>query len=172
MEIDLGGFRDIFFDFRLSAWRSLLMKANSEKTGHNGSENGTLVKAMNITTRRLTSSSVFYLLCALILMCAIFAAFRSRAFLSAYNASTVFSDSAVLMIMAMGQMFVITTAGIDLSVGSVLVFSGVIANMAMVSLGGKGFGTVFLGFLISVSLGLLWGWLNGLSNNEECEFLP
>jgi len=138
------------------------MKAKSEKASHNGSENDTFVKAMNITTRRLTSSSVFYLLCALILMCVIFAAFRSRAFLSAYNASTVFSDSAVLMIMAMGQMFVITTAGIDLSVGSVLVFSGVVANMAMVSLGGKGFGPVFVGFLISVSLGLLWGWLNGL----------
>ena len=138
------------------------MRPKNEKPSGNASANGRFVDAIKFTTHRLTSSSVFYLLCALILMCAIFAAFRARAFLSAYNASTVFSDSAVLMIMAMGQMFVITTAGIDLSVGSVLVFSGVVANMVMVSLGGKGFGPIFLGFIISVSLGVLWGWLNGI----------
>ena len=122
---------------------------------------GRFGNAMSAAGSRLTASSVFYLLCALILMCAVFGAFKARSFLSAYNIVTVLSDSSVLMIMAIGQMFVITTAGIDLSVGGVLVFSGVVANMVMVALGGKGFGPVFIGFLIAVLLGLAWGWLNG-----------
>ncbi len=116
---------------------------------------------MSAAGSRLTASSVFYLLCALILMCVVFGAFKARSFLSAYNIVTVLSDSSVLMIMAIGQMFVITSAGIDLSVGGVLVFSGVVANMVMVALGGKGFVPIFIGFLISLSLGLAWGWLNG-----------
>ena len=112
-------------------------------------------------TGRVTASSVFYLLGALILMCVVFAAFKARAFLSAYNIVTVLSDSSVLLIMSIGQMFVITTAGIDLSVGGVLVFSGVVANMVMVALGGRGFGPIFLGFLVSVAMGSAWGWING-----------
>ncbi len=141
--------------------RSISVKDTNRGRSAGALASGRFGTAMGAATSRLAGSSVFYLLCALILMCAVFGSLKTRSFLSAFNIVTVLSDSSVLMIMAVGQMFVITTAGIDLSVGGVLVFSGVVANMAMVALGGKGFATIFIGFLISVSLGLAWGWLNG-----------
>jgi inositol transport system permease protein len=49
------------------------------------------------------------------------------AFLSATNIFNVLTQSAIFGIMALGMTFVIISKGIDLSVGSVLAFSGVIA---------------------------------------------
>ena len=43
--------------------------------------------------------------------------------------------------------FVIITAGIDLSVGSVLVFSGVVAAKLMDAVGGDGWGVILLGLV-------------------------
>src|SRR5690348_17901842 len=42
---------------------------------------------------------------------------------------------------------VIITGGIDLSIGSVLVFSGVVCDKAMAGLGGQGWGSALLGAL-------------------------
>jgi ribose transport system permease protein len=63
--------------------------------------------------------------------------------------------------------FVIITAGIDLSVGSVLVFSGVVAATLMEALTGgdasdAGVGVVLLGLLAALAGGGAWGLLNGL----------
>lgn len=49
------------------------------------------------------------------------------AFLSSHNIFNVLTQSAIFGIMALGLTFVIISKGIDLSVGSVLAFSGVIA---------------------------------------------
>ncbi len=113
------------------------------------------------TLKQASSASSFYLFIALILMCGIFATLRSSQFLSEYNIRTIFIDSSVLMIIAMGQMLVIATSGIDLSVGSVLIFSGVTANLTMVAIGGDSFPVVFFGFIVSILSGLLWGIING-----------
>jgi len=58
--------------------------------------------------------------------------------------------------------FVIITGGIDLSIGSVLVFSGVIASRVMTAAGGQGWDVALLGIVVSVVSGTLWGVLNGL----------
>jgi ribose transport system permease protein len=64
--------------------------------------------------------------------------------------------------------YVIITAGIDLSVGSVLVFSGVLAAKVMIATGGgataavnAGWGPILAGVAIGLLVGLGWGVING-----------
>ena len=57
--------------------------------------------------------------------------------------------------------FVIITAGIDLSVGSVLVFAGVMAAEAMEAVGGNSWGTILAGLGAALASGFAWGVLNG-----------
>jgi len=57
--------------------------------------------------------------------------------------------------------FVIITSGIDLSIGSVLVFSSVVAAKLMESIGGDGWGVAGLGILAALVSGTAWGMLNG-----------
>ena len=52
-----------------------------------------------------------------------------------FDIRSIFSDNASLMVLAVGETFVIITAGIDLSVGAVLIFSGVIAAKVMIAFG-------------------------------------
>src|ERR1700754_3484459 len=58
--------------------------------------------------------------------------------------------------------YVIITSGIDLSVGSVLVFSGVIAARLMNAVGGNGWGAIIIGVAIALLAGLAWGVFNGV----------
>jgi ribose transport system permease protein len=58
--------------------------------------------------------------------------------------------------------FVIITAGIDLSVGSVLVFSGVISAKVMNGMSGDGWDVLVIGLLVALGCGLGWGVVNGL----------
>ena len=55
-----------------------------------------------------------------------------------FNFRNIAADASGLLIIAVGMTFVIITAGIDLSVGSVLVFAGVIAAKVMLAIGGGG----------------------------------
>jgi ribose transport system permease protein len=57
--------------------------------------------------------------------------------------------------------FVIITSGIDLSIGSVLVFSSVVAAKVMQAVGGEGWGVAILGILAALVSGIAWGVLNG-----------
>jgi len=74
---------------------------------------------------------------------------------------TLGSLLAVGLVLAVGSTFVIVTAGIDLSVGSVLVFSGVVAAKAMEAVGGESVGTLLVGLAAALLSGLAWGALNG-----------
>ena len=58
--------------------------------------------------------------------------------------------------------FVIITAGIDLSVGAVLVFSGVISANVMERIGGDNWGVILVGLVAALVAGLAWGMLNGV----------
>jgi ribose transport system permease protein len=68
----------------------------------------------------------------------------------------------VLLVVAVGSTFVIVTAGIDLSVGSVLVFSGVVSAKLMESVGGDSTGVILLGLSAALASGLAWGLFNGI----------
>jgi ribose transport system permease protein len=57
---------------------------------------------------------------------------------------------------------VIIAAGIDLAVGSVLVFSSVVSAQVMQSIGGNSVSIDLVGLAVAVAAGLAWGLVNGL----------
>ena len=110
--------------------------------------------------RALTGSSTAILL-VLVGMIVAFALLRPEQFFAIANARNIATDAAVLLVVATGLTFVIITAGIDLSVGAVLVFSSVISAKLMKELGGESWGVIIAGMLAAVAAGCAWGTLNG-----------
>jgi ribose transport system permease protein len=105
-----------------------------------------------------SSTSIALILVALI---AVFALLEFESFFDVANARNIAIDAAVLLVIAVGLTYVVITAGIDLSVGSVLVFSGVVAAKAMNGVGGDNWGVILLGLAVALAAGLGWGLLNG-----------
>src|SRR5438093_3468110 len=93
---------------------------------------------------------------ALLGMCAILTALSDH-FLTFDNLMNVFRQSAVNVLLALGQLLVIVTAGIDLSVGSMLGLSCVVAALMM-----KAGLPAWLSGLAAVGVGLGLGTINGL----------
>jgi ribose transport system permease protein len=91
----------------------------------------------------------------------IFSILEPANFTSVNNARNIATDAAVLLVIATGMTYVIITAGIDLSVGSVLVFSGVIAAKLMNQVGGDNWGVILVGLAAALASGLVWGLVNG-----------
>lgn len=85
-------------------------------------------------------------------------------FLSYGNVTNVLARSAFIGIIAVGMTFVITSGGIDLSVGSMAAF---IAGLMILSMNallphmGEGVPVILVGVLVAAGAGLLAGWLNG-----------
>jgi ribose transport system permease protein len=102
---------------------------------------------------------LFLVLAALVLF---FAIARPAGFPTVANARNVASDAAILLVLAVGSTFVIMTAGIDLSINGVLVFSGVIGAKAMVAVGGDGAAVAFVGLVAALVSGIAWGTVNGV----------
>jgi ribose transport system permease protein len=100
----------------------------------------------------------------LIALYIVFAALSPHDFLTRFNMLSLLTSTAVLLILAVGQTFVLVTAGVDLSVGSVLVFSGVVAAQVMVAFGGAhaSWGGTILGIVVGLAAGVAWGALNGV----------
>jgi ribose transport system permease protein len=84
-------------------------------------------------------------------------------FLSPANLINVINQSAVNAIIAIGMTFVILSAGIDLSVGSVLAFSGVVMG-SIAKLGESGILSPNIAIMLGIAAGLLAGILCGLVN--------
>ncbi len=90
-------------------------------------------------------------------------------FISPANLINVINQSAVNAIIAIGMTFVILSAGIDLSVGSILAFSGVV--MASVAkLGEAGIITPAIATPVGILAGLAAGILCGLFNGSVVVF--
>ena len=82
----------------------------------------------------------------------------SGRFLTAPNMSLVLAQVTVIALLALGQTLIILTAGIDLSVGAIAVFSSIL--MAKIATGGGVPGP--LAVLIGFGLGFAMGAANGL----------
>jgi ribose transport system permease protein len=91
----------------------------------------------------------------------VFSALKFNEFFAVDNARNISTDAAVLLVIATGLTYIIVTAGIDLSVGSVLVFSGVVSAKLMSSVGGNGWGVIIVGLITATAAGCAWGVLNG-----------
>jgi ribose transport system permease protein len=130
-----------------------------------GNNVGSLVVAPAGRFQRLAGANTMWTFLVLLALMSVFGVLRPDAFPSAFNIKSLMVNAAVLLVLSTGMTFVIITAGIDLSVGSVLVFSGVIAAKVMAWLGtgaDSGFGPIAAGMLAGVLAGTAWGVLNGL----------
>lgn len=111
---------------------------------------------------QLATESTALIFVVLLILMAIFAALRPEAFATVSNIRNILIGGSVLLVIGVGMTFVIITAGIDLSVGSVLVFSSVIAILVMHALGNAGWGVVAVGIVTAMATGFAWGVVNGL----------
>lgn len=113
-----------------------------------------------------------YILVVLVVLAVAFTVLAPGKFATEYNISILAIDASILLPVALGQTFVIITAGIDLSVGSVLVFSSIAAAEVMLALSGApgttygttdaGWGIIAVGAVVAIASGTLWGVLNGV----------
>ncbi|MGI9049948.1 MAG: ABC transporter permease [Rubrobacteraceae bacterium] len=94
---------------------------------------------------------------AWLLLCVILAVTAPN-FLEVNNFAQIVIQSSVIGISAVGMTFVIITAGIDLSVGSVVALTGMLAALSMQS-GAPG----LIGILVALGAGFLIGAFNGFS---------
>lgn len=81
----------------------------------------------------------------------------TRHFLDQQNLSSVIRQTAVINVMALGMTLIIISGGIDLSVGSILAFGGLLGTMSIAS-----GAPILVGVVIGTACGLVWGVINGL----------
>ena len=117
--------------------------------------------------------SWFYIYVVLALLLLIFSAWHGDKFASPTNFRNMSVDAAILLMLAIGATFVIITAGIDLSVSAVLVFSAIVGAKLMVRFSGtpeqvrqyehpnQEIG-IPIGLAAAVLCGLGWGLVNGI----------
>ena len=110
---------------------------------------------------RVFQVQAFQILLVLLFIYLVFSVLAPTTFPGWSNQRQVIQNAAILAVLGIGMTYVIITSGIDLSVGSVLVFSGVIAAKAMHAIGGDGWSTALIGIVLSVLCGIVWGTLNG-----------
>jgi len=84
---------------------------------------------------------------------------RTPSFLYINNFVDILNDTAILSMVAIGQLMIIVTGGIDLSVGSSLALSGM--SVALLNQYHPGI-PIFVIILISIVIGLMLGSINGL----------
>jgi ribose transport system permease protein len=118
---------------------------------------------------RLAAANVLWIFLILVALLVFFSSVQPN-FTNPVNLRSIAADNAPLLVLAVGMTYVIVSAGIDLSVGSVLIFSGVIAAKTMLWLGGSGpsvgaanagWGVTLAGCAAGVLGGTAWGLLNG-----------
>ncbi|MGD0473415.1 MAG: ABC transporter permease [Candidatus Velthaea sp.] len=122
----------------------------------------------------LTRSMNLYIFLVLIALLAFFSIISpNHAFFERSNFINIAWDTAEILLLAIGETFVIVTAGIDLSVGTVLMFSGVIASWTMAQTGGppalvasgqfpNAAIAIPLGIAAGICVGTLFGLINGV----------
>jgi ribose transport system permease protein len=111
-----------------------------------------------------TNAAWIFLL--LVLLMVFFNIQSSGKFLTEFNLRTMAENVSVLLVIAVGETFVMATGGIDLSVGYVLLFSSVTSAQAM-NWGGQdpthaGWDLVLVGLVVALGSGLFWGVVNGV----------
>jgi ribose transport system permease protein len=113
--------------------------------------------------RRVSGLSEAWTLLALLVLMAFFTVRAPGKFLTLTDFSLIGQNAAPLLVMAAGQTFVILTAGIDLSVGSVLVLAGVVTDLYCIHHGGAGasWPTIVTGCAAGLATGGGWGAVQG-----------
>lgn len=93
---------------------------------------------------------------AALLMLFLFFTLANRNFISMMNILNILKQATPIIIIAIGQTFVLITAGIDLSIGSVIACSGVVAAICM-----RDGMPVWISMIAGLLFGVLVGIING-----------
>ncbi|KQV27032.1 ABC transporter permease [Massilia sp. Root335] len=102
------------------------------------------------------------LLAAMVVLLVVAVGLKEPAFLSADSLANVVTDSTLLVMLALTQMLVIVTRGVDLSVASNLALSGMVAAMLGAHYPGMPLALIMLAAVaVGLGLGLVNGWLIG-----------
>jgi ribose transport system permease protein len=114
----------------------------------------------------LTSNWVFL---ALVVLIAFFSVKAGGEFFSVTNFRDIVFNASGTTLLAVGAAYLIIGGQLDLSIGSVLVFSEVIAAKVIVAMSGSaavGYpdatGAIVVGFAVAIGIGAAWGLLNGV----------
>jgi ribose/xylose/arabinose/galactoside ABC-type transport system permease subunit len=99
-----------------------------------------------------------------LLVLVLFFSIFGQGFLNVYNFQTIGADMALVLIMALGQTFVIISGGIDLSQGFVMGMASVAAALVMSNIGGRAplLVVVLAGAAVGLGIGLIPGLINGV----------
>ena len=87
--------------------------------------------------------------------------FATDKFLSVANLANLARQTSIVGIIAVGMTFVIVSAGIDLSVGSVLALGGIVGSMLM-----RAGYPILLSILVAILVGIVVGLINGVIIND------
>jgi len=112
----------------------------------------------DVATRLRSAAGRNGALAALLLLCVVMAVL-SPVFLSTQNLLNVGVQAAVVAILAFGQTFVIISAGIDLSVGSVAALTAIVTGYMASTLGVSPVLAILLGLATGMAAGLVSGVL-------------
>jgi len=99
----------------------------------------------------------------LVLLVAFFSIAAPGKFFTTYDLTQIAVNAAIYLVLGVGMTYVIITAGIDLSIGSVLVLSAVAAAEYNIHHGGatSSWGTVAVCIVIAIVVGTAWGAFQG-----------
>lgn len=111
--------------------------------------------------QRVLGQQTFWVFIVLLIIIALFAVQAPSRFASPHNFVLISQNLAVLAVLAVGMTFVIITAGIDLAIGSEMVFAAVVSAKLMAAIGGNSAGVIVLGIVSGIAAGALWGAING-----------
>lgn len=116
--------------------------------------------------KRLVGANTFWIALVLVALIIVFSVLAPNAFPTLYNFQLLLIETAVLLVLSVGMTFVIITSGIDLSVGSVLIFAGMVGGKTMEAMSGgdaanAGWGVIITGLIVAILAGTVWGLING-----------
>ena len=120
----------------------------SELQGNAQTKSGRGLAALGAALNELTIVVAFVLI-------SLYLALTTSTFLTSANMISILLATSLIGIVAVGETFVIVTGGIDLSVGSVVAFSGVMAGLALQA----GWSTP-VATLVGVGVGVICGIFN------------
>ena len=113
-------------------------------------------ESVKTNKKKLINQINIYRSVLILLVICVFATILSPSFLSVTNLFNVFKQITVAGIVGCGMTFVILTGGIDLSVGSILGLSGVLASGVLASTGNTA-----VAVAVSLTVGIACGAVNG-----------
>lgn len=117
---------------------------------------------MTVAERRAYWLRIAGAAAVLIVMIALVNVASHGSFLEPSNIVRVLRQITYNCVLGVGQTFVIITAGIDLSVGSLVALSGVVAALFANSVHLSGFPLILATLIVAVGVGALAGWVNAL----------